>query len=109
MRQNITIVYAGAHDREPGSVGDASQEIGKGITGKSEKENLAAGVEVESLVQFVMLVLHAELQAMASLLPAQCVSSRVGLFDATVVGKWTGAQVEIVCYRDFRHARRTGC
>ena len=101
--KNIAVVYARTHDRKPSRIAITSKKISEGVTGESEEEHLAAGVEVESLVQLVMFVLHAELQTVAAFLPAQ-VTGSVGLLDSTVVGKGAGAQIEVVGHRDFRHA-----
>src|SRR5208283_1249094 len=105
MRANVPVVDPRSHDREAGRIADASQEIGEGVSRKSEEKYLAARIEVEGLVQFVMLILGAEFQAMASLLPAESVAHSVGFFDSAVVGEGAGAEVEVVGHRNLRHTR----
>ena len=110
LRAEISIVYAGTHDGESGRVEQPAEKIVKGISRERpagqgpEEEYLAARVEVELLLQIVMFILNSEAQAVAALLPRQCVSSGIGLFVSAVIGERVGAHIEIVGDRDFRHA-----
>src|ERR1700691_1957471 len=98
------MIDAGSHDGEARSIAKASQEIGKGTAGKSEKEHLTAGVEIEKLVQAVTLVLSTKLEAVAPLLRAYGVAEGVGLFDSGIISERAGSQVEFVGHRNFRHS-----
>ena len=57
---------------------------------ENPRKDLTSGIEIEGLVQTVMLVLRAKLQAVAALLPAQCVAGAISFLDSSVVGERIG-------------------